>query len=185
MNNLKQIPPQASPPHHKGYATAVSLSDCIKYKSANMFVLLSPLQWEIQNQLIQQQQQQQNQQSNQQQPPQQQNPQQHPQQQMSQPPQSQQPNPNRNMMPPNQQPPAGLGGAGGGRPPQGVQGGGMPQRYPAPIQRPTNYSQAPVPVMHQQRPIRQSGHNPGQQQQANMAQAMGNPNKHYYGGNRG
>lgn len=150
-----------------------------------MFVLLSPLQWEIQNQLIQQQQQQQNQQSNQQQPPQQQNPQQHPQQQMSQPPQSQQPNPNRNMMPPNQQPPAGLGGAGGGRPPQGVQGGGMPQRYPAPIQRPTNYSQAPVPVMHQQRPIRQSGHNPGQQQQANMAQAMGNPNKHYYGGNRG
>ncbi|XP_019526904.3 mediator of RNA polymerase II transcription subunit 12 isoform X1 [Aedes albopictus] len=164
MNNLKQIPPQASPPHHKGYAAA----------------------WELQLQ----QQQQQNQHSNQQQqPPQQQNPQQHPQQQMNQPPQSQQPNPNRNMMPPNQQPPAGLGGAAGGvggRPPQGVQGGGMPQRYPSPIQRPTNYSQAPVPGMHQQRPIRQSGgHNPGQQQQANMAQAMGNPNKHYYGGNRG
>ncbi|XP_062555069.1 uncharacterized protein LOC134220102 isoform X2 [Armigeres subalbatus] len=144
--------------------------------------------WEIQNQLIQQQQQQ-NQQSNQQQQPQQQpNPQQHPQQQMGQPPQSQQPNSNRNMMPPNQQPPAGLGGGAGGvggRPPQGVQGGGMPQRYPSPIQRPTNYSQPPVQGMHQQRPIRQSGHNPGQQQQANMAQAMGNPNKHYYGGNRG
>ncbi|XP_055619112.1 trichohyalin-like isoform X2 [Toxorhynchites rutilus septentrionalis] len=168
LNNLKQIPPQASPPHHKGYATTT---------------------WELQNQLMQQQQQQQQSQQPPQQGQQQPNQQQQHQQQMNQSMQSQQQNPNRNMMPPNQQPPAGLGGAGGagGRPPpQGVQGGVMPQRYPSPIQRPTNYSQPPVPGMHQQRPIRQSNHNPGQQQQQpNMAQAMGNPNKHYYGGNRG
>lgn len=169
LTSLKQVPPQASPPHHKGYATTT---------------------WELQNQLMQQQQQQQVQQASaQQQPSQQANPSQHPQsQQMAQPPQSQQANPNRNMMPPNQQPPTALGGAGcaAGRPPQqGIQGGNLAQRYPSPIQRPTNYPQPQVPGMHQPRPIRQPSHNAGQQQPPNMVQQMGNPNKHYYGGNRG
>lgn len=87
-----------------------------------------------------------------------------------------------------------VGNGGAVRPPPQVQGPGSsgPQRYPSPIQRPTNYSQAPVPVLqHQQRSNRQApGH--GQQGNAqqpggggNMGQGLNNANKHYYGGNRG
>ncbi|XP_053674038.1 uncharacterized protein LOC128724335 [Anopheles nili] len=89
-------------------------------------------------------------------------------------------------------------GSSSGRGPVQIQGSGVAgtQRYPSPIQRPTNFSHVQVQGLqhHQQRSNRPIGH--GQQgtgncsgQQSgggnNVGQGVNNSGKHYYGGNRG